>query len=145
MGKIFAISYVDKSEFREDILNSLFEEKTTEVKFDFLWGKSNKLTKNIFKSKVYKRENAALNKCKSLNITYKNENTKISLDKYYTLDRRLILNQRNAYTSALFTNPEFHFKVIDITEIWNKSIEVEIEKETRSFEIKKLRLMNKKV
>jgi hypothetical protein len=151
MSKIWGIAYVKKSETRDSIINAILDENLSEdddiLEFDFVINNQEKLTKDFLKSKVYKRISAASTLCSKLNRKH-NQTTKraIRLDGGY---RRSSLPQdwlTNPYTTWEI-NPQidYYFKVVDITEKWNLSIDEEIKDLEKKFELNKERLIKKKV
>jgi len=151
MSKIWGIAYVKKSETRDSIINAILDENINEgddiLDFDFIINNQKKLTKDFLKSKVYKRKSAASTLCSQLNRKY-NQTTKraIRLDRGY---RRSSLPQdwkTNPYTTwEISPQIDYYFKVVDVTEKWNSSIDEEIKDLEKKFELNKERLIKKKV
>jgi hypothetical protein len=151
MGKIWAIAYVKKSETRDSIIDAILDENLSEdddiLEFDFVINNQKRLTKDFLKSKVYKRISSASTLCSILNRDYNtNTNKDIRLDKnhrYYQLPNDWIVG--GYYGWQVKPQIDYYFKVVDITEKWNLSIDDEIKELEKKLELNKQRLINKKV
>ena len=151
MSKIWGIAYVKKSETRDSIINAILDENLSEdddiLEFDFAINNQKKLTKDFLKSKVYKRISAASTLCSQLNRKH-NQTTKrdISLDSGYRSNKLPNDWVVSPYTTwSIKPQIDYYFKVVDMTEKWNLSIDEEIKDLEKKFELNKERLIKKKV
>ena len=135
---IYALAYVSISEMRDSKIAILFgeEEEVFNGKWEFLWTNTNRLSKNVdFRCKTYKTLSGASRSAKLLTKNREGRSVKLQTP-YYSGDAY----NRKWVNSITISSTTHKLVPIEITDVWNKTINDMIESKRLEFEreVKKL-------